>query len=145
MFMLGLALHQLLEAMHHPAKSLPATPWRKLLKKAELAAATGSSSGPCTTTLTVFGPAPAVLEPDEPPDEAAAGGLCYTTFREKEAEGGPEVASLGKPPTREGTGGCILTVLDFSSPSMCTCVRVDKGRKGTATAGKKAGRCSVLT
>lgn len=43
MFMPGLALHQLLEAMQHPAKSLSAAPWRKLLKKAELAALTSAS------------------------------------------------------------------------------------------------------
>lgn len=115
------------------------------MKKAELAAPTGTSSGPCTTTVTVFGPAPAVLEPDEPPDEAAAAGdLCYSTFGEKQAEVCLELASLGKPPPREGTGGCILNSLDFSPPSMCAFVHVDKGRKGTATAGKKAGCVQFL-
>lgn len=123
------------------SKSLPATPWRKLLKKAELAALTGTSPGPCTTTLLVFGPAPAVLKPNEPPEahEAAAGGLCCTSFGEEQAEGRPELASLGKPPTGEGTGGCSLPTLDFSPHSMCMCVHVDKVRKGTAATGKKAG------
>lgn len=48
-FMLGLALHPLLEAMCYLAQSLPVSPWRNLLEKAELAAPTGTVSMLCTT------------------------------------------------------------------------------------------------
>lgn len=62
--------------------------------------------------------------------------------RQRGAQSWPTLANLS---SGEGTGGCIPPTSDFSLRSQCTCVHVDKGREGTATAGKKAGWCSVLT
>lgn len=54
--MLGLALRQLLEATRHPAQSPPATPWRKLLEKAELVTPLGTASLLYTMRLPGFWP-----------------------------------------------------------------------------------------
>lgn len=53
-FMLGLALHQPLEAMCYLAQRLSVSPWRNLLEKTQLAAPTGTVSTLCTTTQMGF-------------------------------------------------------------------------------------------
>lgn len=61
-------------------------PARRPLEKAFEEGSAGSSDRHQLRALTVLGPAPAALTPNEPPDEAAAGGLCCTTLGEKQAE-----------------------------------------------------------
>lgn len=141
--MLGLALRQLLEAMCYPAQSPPAAPRRKLLEKAALAAPTGTASALCTTSLPGFWPG--IRCPKTWLDTWQSRGVRSLPPQRGLTETARGVPRGGKPPTtREGAGGDMGWVMPLRYFSFLFPLDVNKGRKGTVTAGRKAGWCSAL-